>query len=123
MFKNLSQELIAEKDIKRRIELYRKLLHHEAWIGGQIFGPIAKDRRREFFCLDTYTWVWHEEWATKNGTPRYVTTRYDVKPHGIFKSQNGNYTELTADETANLIRAIRMYEQQIDQELYVAVGK
>ncbi len=42
----------------RRIKLERDLLRHEAKIGGELFGPLPQGGRREFFCLDEYTWIW-----------------------------------------------------------------
>ncbi len=122
MFKKLSHDLTAEKDIQRRVELYRKLLRHEAAIGGKLFGEVGPGRHREFFCLDTNTWVWHEEWTDEQGTSRYVTTRYDMKPGGIVKSQNGNLKVVTKAEAANLVRAIRLYEQQVETELYAVTA-
>ena len=40
----------------------RDLIRLESEIGAQLFGPLPKGRRREFFCLDASTWIWHEEY-------------------------------------------------------------
>ncbi|HSW79407.1 MAG TPA: hypothetical protein VLG47_01385 [Candidatus Saccharimonadales bacterium] len=97
--------------------LYQALIHHEAKIGGKLFGPIPKGTRREFFCLDRHTWVWHEEWTDKAGH-HVMTTRYDVRPNGIFKSQgSSSYQALSPKELDNLYNAIEMYYQQVIPEL------
>jgi hypothetical protein len=106
-----------QKREERRAEIYSALIHHEAKVGGQLFGPIPEGHRREFFALDDHTWVWHEEWKDVNGQWQAVTTRYDVRPNGIFKSQGGaSYQSLTKQELTNLYRAARLYAQQIGAE-------
>jgi hypothetical protein len=102
---------------QQRADLYKSLIHYEAKIGGELFGPVSKGARREFFCLDERTWVWHEEWTDKTGR-HVVTTRYDVRPNGVFKSQGANsYQALSAEEARNLYDAITMYYQRVMPEL------
>jgi hypothetical protein len=102
----------------RRAEIYKSLIHWEAQIGGQLFGQVATGGRREFFCLDERTWVWHEEWTDENGRRRSMTTRYDVRPHGIVKSQGTNdYQTMSPQESQNFFNAVRMYEQRVVPEL------
>jgi len=108
-----------EKKKARQAELYRKFIRHEATIGGQLFGKIPEGTRREFFCLDGRTWVWHEEWTDANAGQQTRTTRYDVRPNGIFKDQEGQvYQLVTLDEARNLYRAAMMYEKRVNDELY-----
>lgn len=90
-----------------------ELIRYEAQIGGQLFGTLPKGHRREFFCLDEHTWVWHEEWTDENGKRQVVTTRYDVRPSGILKAQGSQYQPLSTQETINLYQAIELYEQQV----------
>lgn len=118
MFKKLVNTITAQKDAQRKADLYRKLLRHEAKIGGELFGPVRPGGRREFFCLDEHTWVWHEEWIDQNGQHQYATTRYDMRPNGVLKSQNGQYRPVTPQEARNLLSAIRMYEERVNNELY-----
>jgi hypothetical protein len=118
MFKKLIGGLSAQKEAQRRADLYRKLLRHEAKIGGEVFGPVRPGGRREFFCLDPHTWVWHEEWVDENGQHQYITTRYDVRPGGIVKSQNGLYKPVGDDEAINLLQAARQYRDRVRDELY-----
>jgi len=117
-FKKTINNLSSQKEPQRKVELYKKLLRHEARIGGEVFGPIGEGRRREFFCLDERTWVWHEEWTDDNGQNQYVTTRYDVRPSGLIKSQNGQYKSMSIEEARNLLKAAELYQQRIDNELY-----
>lgn len=89
------------------------LMRYEAKIGGQLFGPVPKGRTREFFCFDDHTWVWHEEWV-EQGQRKVVTTRYDVRPNGVLKSQNGSgYQRLSLEEARNLYRAVDMYGDRV----------
>lgn len=99
---------------QRRTDIYRELLHREAKIGGELFGPIPAGHRREFFNLDKYTWVWHEEWVDQTGERQIVTTRYDVRPNGILKSQGDqSYQLLEDEELANFYQATLTYREQV----------
>lgn len=110
--------IMAQKRAEREAELYRNLIRHEAKIGGQLFGQVAPGGRREFFCLDEHTWVWHEEWIDKSGQRQIRTTRYDVRPSGILKSQNGQYQRLNRDEALRLRDAAQIYQHRVRSELY-----
>jgi hypothetical protein len=102
---------------QQRTEVYKALMHYTAHIGGEVFGPIPKGSRREFFCLDEQTWVWHEEWTDKAGH-HVMTTRYDVRPNGVFKSQGHNsYVALSPEEARNLRNAVITYYQRVMPEL------
>lgn len=102
---------------EQRAEIYKSLIHWEGQVGGQLFGPVPQGVRREFFCLDANTWVWHEEWSDANG-PHALTTRYDVRPHGIVKSQGTNdYQSMSTEEARNFYNAVKLYCQRIRPEL------
>lgn len=104
-----------------RAEEYRKLIRMEAAVGGQLFGPVHPGGRREFFCLDENTWVWHEEWVDEKGLRHAVTTRYDVRANGILKAQDKRpYQYIGYDEAERLYQAVSMYNKQIDEALYAA---
>lgn len=122
LIKKIITNLSAQKDAQRKADLYRKLLRHEAKIGGEVFGPVRAGGRREFFCLDERTWVWHEEWIDQNGQHQYATTRYDVRPNGIVKSQNGQYKTVSIQEAQNLLNAAKLYRQRVNDELYSFVA-
>ncbi len=103
-------------DDQHQSDFTRSLMRYEAEIGGDLFGPVPKGRRREFFCLDDRTWVWHEEW-TANGQRQSVTTRYEIRPSGILKTQNGQgYQRLSREESRNLYQATELYRQRIGAE-------
>jgi hypothetical protein len=48
-----------------------------------------------------------------------VTTRYDVRPHGIFKAQDGQpYQPLSTQEAAHFYKATKLYNKRVKAELY-----
>jgi hypothetical protein len=112
----------GQKQQERKAELYRNLIRHEAKIGGQLFGPVPEGTKREFFCLDEHTWVWHEEWIDSNGQRQTKMTRYDVRPDGVIKAQDGRYQSVSETEARNLLRAAKIYEQRVNSELYSFAG-
>ena len=92
-------------------------MRREAEIGGKLFGPVPKGRRRQFFCLDEHTWIWYEEWLDKNRQRKTITTRYDVRPNGVIKLQDGQVNQrLTRDEAHNLYHAVKLYQQRVGAE-------
>lgn len=108
----------ARKAEQTQADIRRALLHYEARIGGELFGPIPKGNRREFFCLDEHTWVWHEEWKDELGKRQVMTTRYDVRPSGVVKSQgNSVYQALGEQEAENFHAAVQLYGQRVGSEL------
>lgn len=107
----------AQKQALREAEITKALIHHEAKIGGKLFGRIPAGTRREFFCLDKHTWIWHEEWTDETDKRRIMTTRYDIRPDGVLKSQGTqSYQRLTGTEAGNFYKAIEMYGRQVDAE-------
>lgn len=111
----------TQRHEEREAELYRALIRHEAKIGGELFGPIPEGVRREFFCLDERTWVWHEEWVDARGQRQIRTTRYDVRPGGVLKAQDGqNYQKVSDAEALRLREAVQMYQKRVRNELYAA---
>jgi hypothetical protein len=122
VIKKLLRGVVAQRNSERRAELYRNLIRHEARIGGQLFGAVPNGTRREFFCLDKNTWVWHEEWTDNSGQLQSRTTRYDVRPNGILKAQNGTYQSVSREEAKRLYQAAEQYEQRVQREIYNFVG-
>jgi hypothetical protein len=107
-----------KQQLQNRQQTYRDLIRKEAQIGGQLFGEIPKGHRREFFCLDQRTWVWHEEWYDKESKLKSKTTRYEVQDDRVLKIQNGEYYLIEHDEVLNLYQAAQLYNQRIRTELY-----
>ena len=110
-------KILPRNDDQRRQDAYNALLREEAKYGGQLFGPIPKGRRREFFCLDEHTWVWHEEWTDAQGQRQVVMTHYHIRPDGILKSQNGHYSQPSETELRNFYRAAKIYVNRVSSSL------
>lgn len=106
------------RPFKKRTE--RELLQMESKIGSQLFGPLASGRRREFFCLDEKTWIWHEEGVdAKTGKNEPTTIRYEVQDKGILKVLPGaRYTYLEGSELDNLVMATQLYYERVAREIY-----
>ena len=118
MIINYFKNSAAQKRQDSKDELYRNFLRREAKVGGQLFGEIPKGHRREFFCLDERTWVWHEEWL-EHGQLKTRTTRYDVRPDGVLKAQDGQpYQKVSLLEIRNLHLAALQYKKRIKSEIY-----
>lgn len=112
-----------QKADREAVNEYRDLLRSAATIGGRLFGSIPAGHRREFFCLDKNTWIWHEEWIDSLGNRQVQTMRYDVRPDTILKTLDGSsYQALNATETDNLITAARNYRTAIRAQLSVQVA-
>jgi len=115
-------QALAGRQADRDARWYRDMIRREAKIGGELFGPVAPDARREFFCLDEYTWVWHEEWVGPDGSRRAVTTRYDIRPQGILKAQDGQpYHYIGREEARSFHKAVQLYTKRVREELYANV--
>lgn len=109
-------KITRQTPAQRAADTERNLIRFEAKIGGELFGPIPAGHRRDFFCLDEHTWIWHEEWLDQ-GRRKTVTTRYDVRPNAILKSQVGQpYQPLNKAEARNLYRATQLYGQRVGAE-------
>lgn len=117
MLKKLLNFILPQNPAVQRAQIERELIRREAKIGGQLFGAVTKGGRREFFCLDEHTWVWHEEWVENNGHRRTLTTRYDVRPHGILKAQdNQPYQPLSREEAVRFHQAVHKYRQDVFEQ-------
>lgn len=102
---------------ERAAKFEQSLIRMEAKIGSELFGPVDKDRSRQFFCLDQHTWIWHEEWRDANGRHQTMTTRYNVRPSGVLKSQNNQpFQPLSESEAHNLYRTTELYGQRVGAE-------
>ncbi|HSX30525.1 MAG TPA: hypothetical protein VLE99_01275 [Candidatus Saccharimonadales bacterium] len=114
MLRKLFSIILPTDSQARSAEIHRSILRDAARMGGTLFGPIPQGSRREFFCLDQHTWVWHEEWTDGSGMRHVRTTRYDIRPHGIFKAQDGlPYQPVSLEEAQHLRAATRQYRQNL----------
>jgi hypothetical protein len=115
---NFLPKLSPRDSTQQDAEDYNALLRYAAKIGGQLFGPIPKGRRREFFNLDKHTWVWHEEWIDEDGQRQVVMTQYHVRPDGILKSQGDQtYRRIGHAELHNLYQAVELYGEAVPAAL------
>lgn len=97
----------------------RELLQLESEIGASLFGDVPKNGRREFFCLDTVTWIWYEEGLDDTGKRFSRTIRYEVHEKGILKVQEGaRYSFVEDEELKNFIAATTMYYEQVARQVY-----
>lgn len=107
----------AQQDSKELTE--RQLIEVESKIGSTLFGPIPAGHRRDFFCLDERTWVWHEEWRDIDNKRQSSTIRYEVQPGGILKVQPGHvYRYIEGEELKNLAIAVRLYYVRCSRRIY-----
>jgi hypothetical protein len=91
----------------------------ESEIGSELFGEVPKGHRREFFCLDEKTWMWHEEWIDAKHKLKTHTIKYEVTDRGILKTQPGpRYSYLKGDELRNFSIATQMYYEQVARQVY-----
>lgn len=123
MLKKLLFSAPAKSQAQQQADEQRNLIRKEAVLGGTLFGPLPKGHTRQFFCLDEHTWIWHEEWVDKAGRKHVLTTRYDVRPNGVVKVQNGQgYQALSPTEARNFRDAVRLYYQRVTTQLYNAAA-
>lgn len=97
----------------------RELIQLESEIGRKIFGPVPPGHRREFFCLDEKTCIWHEEYKGSDGKPVTSTTRYEFLGDKVLKAHNGaRYSYLEGDELKNLLIAVNSYYERVMRGIY-----
>ncbi len=97
----------------------RELIQLESDIGRDLFGPIPKGHRREFFCLDESTCIWYESYKDATGKDIEATTRYEIQGDKILKAQAGaRYSYLEGTELDNLLLAIGMYYERVMRGVY-----
>lgn len=95
-----------------------ELIEMESKIGAKLFGPVPSGHRREFFCLDDTSWIWHEEWR-QDGKPQKMTVRYEIQDAGVLKVQEGaRYSYLEGDELNNFAAAVQTYHDTVLPVLY-----
>lgn len=114
-------ELITGSKQQRALKTLtkRQLIELESQIGRELFGPIPAGHRREFFCLDDKTWVWHEEWRDADNKTHTSTTRYEVQAHGVLKVQPGRvYKYIEGEELTNLTIAAELYYERCMRQIY-----
>lgn len=107
-----------DRPLKKLTE--RELIQLESEIGATLFGKVVPGYRREFFCLDENTWIWHEEGknSTTGKTQRH-TIRYEVHDNGVLKVQDGpRYAFIDGTELDNFVAATKLYHEQVARHVY-----
>lgn len=108
----------------KKLRSERELIQLESKIGSEIFGPVPKGRRREFFCLDENTYIWYESYKDEAGKEIESTTRYEIQGDKILKAQSGaRYSYIEGDELENLARAVDIYHDRVLREVYQQSGQ
>ncbi len=94
----------------RRKNAERELINAESALGRTLFGEVAKNHKREFFCLERNVWIWYE-----NGQ----TIRYEVRKNGIWKKiDDGDYHLIRGEELRNFTAATKAYLELVKAQLY-----
>ena len=94
------------------------LINAESELGRTLFGPIPAGHQREFFHDQQNVWIWHEAWQA-DGHRHSVTTRYEVRPTGVFKRAGRTaYVRVEGDELKNFRHALHAYLKIVKEKLY-----
>lgn len=97
----------------------RELIQLESEVGRELFGPIAKGHRREFFNTDPRVWIWHEEWRDANGKLQQLTVKYEIRDDAVYKVLPGpRYEKVEGKELVNLRAAVGIYFERVMREVY-----
>lgn len=100
-------------------KIERDIIAREAEVGASVLGAIPAGHQRQFFCLDSYTWVWNEQWVDADGKQRIYNVQYDVRPDGILKRVNGGSpSKLSNQELQNFDQAITRYYHEVSSIVY-----
>lgn len=107
------------------------LLGKEARHGATLFGvrPVGQ-KTIGFYCLDSRTWLWHEQVSDGAGNPMIITSRYEIHGDGqkhVQKLQDqadGGTSRGPAhpEEVHNLLAAARAYAHKVRVEVYRLVA-
>lgn len=108
----------ASKLGQAKCDASTRTLRSAAILGGEVFGPTPKGITREFLCLDSNTWLWHEQIEEGHGQVKTVTTKYEVHGSEVTKSQGQTIgLPISFEEARNLYLAIEEYERRMEGEL------
>jgi hypothetical protein len=99
------------------------MIDAESIIGGKLFGDMGRGVERRFFLDEGNSWFFSES-ATDPTTGRKLysfTIRYEILPQGVLKSVDGKgHVFITGIELEHLKHAVKLYEQNVERELYAA---
>lgn len=116
---DLSYLKLPKSSGAKKLRSERELIQLESHVGRELFGPVPKGHRREFFCLDEKTCIWYEEYKDADGQTVSSTTRYEIQGDKVLKAQEGaRYSYLEGTELDNLLRAIGLYYERVMRKVY-----
>lgn len=105
--------------VNKRRKLERDLINQEAKIGAWVLGDIPEGHTRSFFCLDSHTWIWNEQWYDNDKKLHTMHIQYDVRSDGILKRINGgDPVRVTGQELLNFDRAVTQYYHHVSAQVY-----
>lgn len=100
-------------------KIERDIIAREAAVGASVLGPIPAGHQRQFFCLDSHTWIWNEQWINSEGKQCMYNVQYDVRPDGILKRvNNSSPIKLGDQELQNFDQAITRYYHEVSSKVY-----
>lgn len=100
-------------------KIERDIIAREAAVGASVLGPIPAGHQRQFFCLDSHTWIWNEQWISSEGKQCMYNVQYDVRPDGILKRvNNSSPIKLGDQELQNFDQAITRYYHEVSAKVY-----
>lgn len=103
----------------RYARVERDLIAKEAEVGAWVLGDVPAGHTRKFFCLDSHTWIWNEQWTDQTGKHRTSHVQYDVRSDGILKRVNGgSASRLTGQELVNFDTAVTRYYHEVATRVY-----
>lgn len=104
---------------KTREDLTRREIRATA----DLFPQNSQGRKFDFFYYgrvddDTYEWIFHD-WYKNGKDWQVVTTRYLVRPDGIYRTQdNRPYRPVPYEEARRLVEAMRVYYNKVKATVY-----
>jgi hypothetical protein len=97
----------------------RELIQLESEIGRDLFGPVPRGHRREFFNTDPRVWIWYEEWRDEAGRQQQMTIKYEIRDDGVWKALPGlRYEKVEGAELANFRTAVGVYFERVMRDIY-----
>ena len=119
IFEFIKKILVNESsDASTTDSKYNEILRYSARLGGTLFGPIPENHNRQFFCLDSHTWVWHDDWVDEKGKRHIQNFQYKVSANSIIKIVNNNSAQqLNETELDNFYQAVKAYADFIPRAL------
>lgn len=119
---SVAKLLFGDASRKRIVPLTEDHLKiEESRIGGQIFGEVKPNERREFFYDQAKSWFFYQSLDEGSNNFRYVTLHYEVHPQGILRVSSDESTPnifIEGEELTNFVNSAQIYHDRVMGELY-----